>query len=53
MSRSGHPSHSVLERSDMSKRDCYVGLFSERGGALSDADWIARANDSLPLIFRR
>ena len=32
----------------MSKRDCYVQLFGEGGATLSDADWIGRANDSLP-----
>lgn len=32
----------------MSKRDHYAHLFGEFGAALSDADWIARANDSLP-----
>jgi hypothetical protein len=34
--------------SDMSERDCYADLFGEGGAALSDAAWIARANDSLP-----
>ena len=29
-------------------RDSYVQLFGEFGAALSDADWIERANDSLP-----
>ena len=32
----------------MSKRDCYAQLFGECGATLSDADWIGRANDSLP-----
>jgi hypothetical protein len=34
--------------SDMSERDCYVDLFGVGGAALSDAAWIARANDCLP-----
>jgi hypothetical protein len=34
--------------SDMSEWDCYADLFGEGGAALSDAAWIARANDSLP-----
>jgi acyl-coenzyme A thioesterase PaaI-like protein len=32
----------------MSKRECYAQLFGEFGASLSDADWIALANDSLP-----
>jgi uncharacterized protein (TIGR00369 family) len=32
----------------MSKRDSYTRLFGEFGAALSDTDWIALANDSLP-----
>ena len=32
----------------MSKRECYSHLFGELGAALSDADWIAKANESLP-----
>jgi uncharacterized protein (TIGR00369 family) len=32
----------------MSKRDGYRYLFGESGAALSDTDWIAQANDSLP-----
>lgn len=32
----------------MPERDCHADLFGEGGAALSDAAWIARANDSLP-----
>ena len=32
----------------MSKRECYAQLFGEFGASLSDADWIALANDLLP-----
>jgi acyl-coenzyme A thioesterase PaaI-like protein len=32
----------------VTNRDGYVGLFGEPGAALSDGDWIAQANDSLP-----
>lgn len=42
-----NPLH-VRERSEMSKRDCYARLFDECGTELSDADWIALANHSLP-----
>jgi hypothetical protein len=31
--------------------ECYADLFGEGGAALSDAAWIARANDSLPPIL--
>jgi uncharacterized protein (TIGR00369 family) len=32
----------------MSKRNCYLQLFGSGGAALSDADWMQLANDSLP-----